>query len=222
MRRWLNVALGVLGLLIVSPLFAPQVLAFPHRTQVAGATVWSENPQDRVSLAKVLSRSQELVSASPIAPDRVERKIFLTDGGWRWQWLALQSRGGFALTRAFTDPVIIVNRSDAGSDRVWNGAALGGERSLSGVIAHETIHGVLRDRYGALAMALKPQWLVEGYCDHVAQESSLTAADVRRLEHRGEDHPALPYYRGREKVARELAARGGSVDALFASGSEVP
>jgi hypothetical protein len=61
----------------------------------------------------------------------------------------------------------------------------------------------------------QPRWRVEGYCDHIAQESALTEAEVARIESRGEDHPALLYFHGRERVETELGANGGSVDALF-------
>jgi hypothetical protein len=64
-------------------------------------------------------------------------------------------------------------------------------------------------------MVRQPRWRVEGYCDHVAQESALSDEDVARLAANGESHPALLYYRGRKRVEAELAANGGSVDALF-------
>lgn len=111
---------------------------------------------------------------------------------------------------------MVINRSDLATDRLWNGADMGGQRTLSGVIAHETCHGIERRRFGVAIELTKPAWLREGYCDHVAQESSLTDGDVARLRSVGQSHPALPYHEGRRRVAQALEANGGNVDTLFA------
>lgn len=204
------------ALFVVSVLYAPQLLAFPYKAQTQIGTVWSEQPLDQQALDSVASRTSDLLAQSPIAEADESRPIFLTDGGWRWTWLANTARGGFALTRPVSRAVV-VNASDPASDSVRNGAPVAGERRLSGVLAHEFTHGVLRRRYGVLAMAMQPQWKVEGYADHVAQESSLSADEAAGLEAGGIGHPALPYYHGRLRVAERLAAGGGSVDDLFAT-----
>jgi hypothetical protein len=56
------------------------------------------------------------------------------------------------------------------------------------VIAHEATHGVLRRHFGRLAMVGKPRWLEEGYCDYVADESTLSAEDGAAPERAGQ-HP---------------------------------
>ena len=204
------------ALFFVSAIYAPQLLAFPYKTQTAIGTVRSERPLDRAALDKVASRTGALLAQSPITEAAENRPIFLTDGGWRWLWLANTARAGFALTRPVSRAVV-VNASNPARDVVSNGAPVAGTRSLSGTLAHEFTHGVLRRRYGLLAMAMQPQWKVEGYPDHVAQESSFSAEEVEQLEADGISHPALPYYYGRQRVAERLAANGGSVDDLFAS-----
>jgi hypothetical protein len=204
----------VIALLLASPLFAPQLLAFPYRAESAIGPVWSERPIDQAALDRVAARSRALLAKSPIADSDEQRPIFLTAGGWRWLWLANSSAGGFALTRPITRAVV-VNDVDLAADRITNGAAMGRQRSLSAVLAHEFTHGVIRRRYGLVKSILAPQWLVEGYADHVAQESSLSAADVAKLEATGSSHPALVYYRGRKRVEALLAANGNDVDALF-------
>lgn len=199
-----------------APVMAPQLLAFPYRTQVGATTVWSVTPLPEPQTRQVVDRANALVAASPIARMPERRRVFLTDGGWRWHWLALGASGGFALTRAASEAVI-VNRNDLGTDRVWNSQAVGGERTLSGVIAHETCHGMERRRYGLAVQWAVPAWLFEGYCDYVARESSLSDADAARIRAQDRQHPALVYYEGRRRVAAELAANGGSVDKLFAA-----
>ena len=210
-----GVATGVPLLLLASPLIAPELLAFPHHTEAGDSEVWSEHPVDQAALERVMARAEALVAASPISRDREPRRIFLTDGGWRWLWLGNIHRGAFALT-LFGGRNLIVNRADLAADRIVNNRKVGGSRQLSAVIAHEIMHGVLLRHFGPVTMLTQPRWRVEGYCDHIAQESALSEEDVARLEARGEDHPALLYFHGRRRVAAELAANGGSVDALFA------
>lgn len=206
--------IGAPILLLASPLIAPQLLAFPHYAEAGDSQIWSETPIDQAALDKVMARAETLVSASPIAREREPRSIFLTDGSWRWLWLANINRGTFALTR-LAGQNLIVNRADLAADRIVNNRPVGGSRKLSSVLAHEITHGVLLHHFGLIAMMGQPRWRVEGYCDHIAQESALTPQDVARIEARGEKHPALLYFHGRKRVEAELAANGGSVDALF-------
>jgi hypothetical protein len=212
MRRGL---IGIaLALMAASPLIEPRLLAFPHAATVGADRVYSVAPLPQPTLSGVLARANRLARASPLAAGSEGRTIFLTDGGWRWRWLAGTAQGAFALTRPFPG-AIIVNRADLAADRTFNGAALGGIRTLSGVIAHEKCHGMVRSHFGLIRAESAPIWLREGYCDHVARESSLTDAQANALEHAGLQHPALPYVRGRQKVDALLAANGGDVDRLF-------
>lgn len=200
------------------PPVLPQALAFPHQAEISGQQVWSERPIDHAALGRVLARRDKLIAASPIAGGAERRRIFLTRGGWRWHWLSLSASGAFAITRPLTEN-IVVNSSDIRRDRISNGSPIAGTRSLSAVLAHETAHGMLRRRYGITVDMTHPQWLREGYCDHVARESSLSAEQAAQLEADGIRHPALPYFHGRQRVARLLQENGGSVDALFGAGS---
>ena len=192
---------------------APELLAWPHVAQHGRSRIYSVAPIGP-EIVPVLARADALLARSPLdRPDRA-RRIFLTGGGWRWSLVALTHRGAFALRRPWSD-AIFVNRSDIAADRAENGAAVGGRRTLSGILAHELTHVHIGDRYGELRVAFTPSWLIEGYADHVAQESSLTEADYLRLRAAGSDHPALLYYEGRQQVALMLARSGGHPDALF-------
>ncbi len=210
-----RILIGVaLVLIVAAPVPVPRLLAFPYKATVGADHVYSTAPLPAPQLRTMLARANALVAASPIHHSAEGRDIYLTDGGWRWMWLAGMSQGAFALTRPFPDAVI-VNRSSLSTDRVFNGAAIAGTRTLSGVIAHEKCHGMVRRRFGIMRERSVPTWLSEGYCDHVAGESSLTDAQADALEAAGKTHPALPYVRGRQKVDALLAANGGDVDKLF-------
>lgn len=202
--------------LLVTPTFMPALLAFPYTATAGPLTVRSDRPIDQSALDKVAASSARRVASSPLARSVEPRAVFLTQDGWRWRWLALTNGGAFAVSKPLSE-AIIINRADLSSDRVTNGRAVGGARSLSGTLAHEICHGLLRSHFGKTIDARAPAWLREGYCDHVAGESSLSEADAERLRAEGPDHPALAYYEGRQRVAAELARNGGDVDALFAA-----
>lgn len=213
MNRMLSSMLGMAGVLLVTCAFAPQALAFPYRQVIGDTKVYSETPIS-LALPGVLARSDALLRRSAIYRSEYGRSIFLTDGGWRWRLLAMRSSGSFAFTRPLTE-AIVINRSDAGHDRVYNGAPIAGERSLSGVIAHERTHGLIRAHFGIVADFLYPAWLREGYCDEVAGGGSLSERDAALLKAQHVTVPAMLYFDGRKRVEAILRSNGGSVDALF-------
>jgi hypothetical protein len=112
--------------------------------------------------------------------------------------------------------VIVVNRSSIANDWVRNGKALGGERKLSSLIAHERTHGLIRAHFGLFRSRLFPTWKVEGYSDYVSGESSLSLQEVAELKRSGEYHPAIVYFEGREKIRQILEHERKTVDQLFA------
>lgn len=206
---------GAVALLLAAVVVAPELLAFPHQAKLGRHRVHSETPITP-ALARLVARADARVSASALAEEGRAARIFLTQGGWRWRLLTLgASSNAFAITRPLGEP-IIVNRSSAADDTVRIGRGGAGERTLSGVLAHEMAHGLVRGRFGLLADRRHPQWLIEGYCDHVAGESNLNDAEARALQAAGEVSPALVYYLGRRRVAAALARPGATVDTLFA------
>lgn len=193
---------------------APQVVAFPNHVSVGEYEVYSEQPVMLAEIAPVIATAEALLKQSPIYEAPRGQRLFLTDGEWRWRLLALTSANALAFSLPVTENIII-NRNSVASNRIMARKMVGGKRSLSSVIAHERTHGLLRTHYGWIRSVISPSWKTEGYCDFVAQESSLNAAQVARLRQEGKSHPALVYFEGRQKVARILAESGGSVDALF-------
>ncbi len=127
--RRMSTAFTLFAAAFVTPLFAPQVLAFPYRAEVGGTAIYSDAPIVP-QITTVLARADRLRQASAIDGADYGRHLFLTDGGWRWRLLTLGAQP-FAQSRAFSD-AIMVNRSEVARDRVSIGRAIGGERSLSG------------------------------------------------------------------------------------------
>lgn len=213
--RWLNMAVGIIGLSLASVICAPQLLAFPYQAQVGATRVYAETPLEPVALRAVLARADARLATSPLYRAPVGTRIFLTDGGWRWRLLALNNSFALGLTRPVSDMVsdaVIIHRGNVANDQI---ATAYGPRRLSSVIAHERTHIMVRRHVGQIGGILLPAWISEGYADHVAGESTLNAAQAAALTARGDQGRGLFYYNARRRVAAALAANRGDVDALF-------
>lgn len=218
LRRWLGFdRRGLIALALVAlPAAAvakPGILPWGWHGQVGRFDVYAEAPP-APRLQHELARSAALLVTSPIDDPALRPTLYLTDGGWRWYLLALTQGGAFAVTRPMLGGTV-VNRSDATQDAVF---ARGYRRTLSGVVAHETVHVLQRERLGLAGFARLPVWVREGYADYVAQESTLSDADVARLRAQGRDDPAIFYHDARHRVSDALA-HGESVDQLLHSAS---
>jgi hypothetical protein len=213
--RWANRVIGIVGLLFGCCVAAPQLLAFPYYADIGETRVYSETPLNLKSLRPVVARADARLATSPIFVKPVGTRIFLTNGGWRWRLLALTTGDAVGLTRPVSDLVsgaVILNRSDIRRDTV---SGRYGTRSLSGVIAHERTHIMVRQHLGLVAGIRLPRWISEGYADHVAGESALSAEQVARIRADGSNHPALFYYEARQRVEAQLAVNGGDVETLL-------
>jgi hypothetical protein len=212
----LAVFAGISVVYLAASLFSPALLLFPHERRVGETLVYSETPiPDEIDT--VIRRSDALLRTSELfEPRALSRPVFITRGGWRWRLLSFETANAFAQTRPFGESVI-VNRADIALDKVWTGAPIAGERSLSGIITHERTHILIRMRFGVLADRMFPAWLREGYCDHVANSSTLSDGQASQLVAENRMIPALFYYQSRKRVERALRDNGGSVQTLFQS-----
>ena len=204
---WRGAGLG-LGLLLaaVTALYVPAALAFPHQAQFGTTTVYSDARIPAV-MADRLARADRLVATSPLHRPGVKRTLVLTDGGWRWKVMAAGQWNAVALRRPFSS-TLVFNRSDVVTDSVTNRA-----RTLSGTIAHETVHVLTAHALGEWRNARLPVWKREGYADFVA--SDLDPSAEAGIRTRDPEARVLNYYDWRRQVAAVLARNGGSVGKLL-------
>lgn len=206
-RRGFGFALAAL-VVGLTMLYAPAALAFPHYAEIGTTKVYSTEPILPV-LEERIARADHLLAKSPLYESDLRRTIVLTDGGWRWRVMAVGYSDAVALRRPFSS-LLLFNRSDVAADRVSNKS-----RSLSGTIAHETVHVLTARRFGELRLARMPRWKREGYADYVAREPNMSADDEREIRARSPDAPVLEYREGRRRVARALDVDGQPVEQLL-------
>ena len=151
----------------------PQVL-FGHQLSSGNLTVYSREPLDQ-NINTVLERVQQRLTTSPINSTDIKPKIFLTNSFRFYSVMSLYIGGnsfgkGYA---ALNTNNVFINKFDAANDLVFRNAPDRNQRSLSGVVAHEITHLLIRKRYGYLRNLTMPAWKKEGYAEYVAGDSTL-------------------------------------------------
>lgn len=213
-RRGFGFALAAL-VVSLTTLYAPAALAFPHYAEIGTTKVYSTKPILPV-LEQRIARADRLLAQSPLYEAGLRRTLVLTDGGWRWRLMALGYSDSPALRRPFSS-MLLFNRSDIVADHMSKGPTTRVVRSLSGTIAHESVHVLTARRFGELRLAKMPHWKREGYADYVAREPNIDADAEREIRARSPDAMVLKYLDGRRRVAEALDRKGQSVDQLLGS-----
>lgn len=186
--KWLRRSgqlLVVFVLLYVGLYTFPQVL-FPYSYSTQGITIYarfpfpSETTEHIAAIMKLIQRSELAVAG------RTER-IFVCNQPWLFRLLSPMSAGAFAYSLPVTDNVFVAN-ADLVHNVARSEAPAFNTRSFSAVAAHEITHGLIRHRVGFFHNL--PTWVVEGYCDYVARESSFPEARGLRLLATGQQDPS--------------------------------
>ncbi|HZU95963.1 MAG TPA: hypothetical protein VFF73_04585, partial [Planctomycetota bacterium] len=162
----------------------------------------SDAPIDS-NIATVLDRAAEKLRASGIDDPSLRFRLYACNERWRYRLVAPFSSSAFGVNSAGR---IALNRSDVAADRIYSGERV---RTLSGVIAHEATHSLLRQRYGCVTAARLPGWKSEGICDAVAGESSFPMEMGRALLGAGEEDPSPGFSYLKARLMVELLREEG-------------
>jgi hypothetical protein len=197
-------------------LIFPQVL-FAHEISYENAAVYSREPLDQ-NIGAVLAKAEARLATSEINTPEVKPRIFLTGSFKLYSFLSLYI-GGNSFGKGYpllpTNNVFI-NKSDLAKDLVFRSASANNERSLSGVIAHETTHLLIRKRYGYWRNFTMPAWKKEGYAEYVAGGSTLAyETGVKMWRGNPKDGTGYQYFKYHMLVKYLLEHDKLSVDDLF-------
>ena len=205
---------AVLGYLLL--LSFPQVL-FAHESSYKNFKVYSREPLDQ-SLYAVIDKAAAKLSASGINNDEVKPRIFLTNSHSLYAVLSLYI-GGNSFGKGY--PIlpsdnIFINQADLTKDLVYRNAEANNERALSGVIAHETTHLLIRKKFGYWKNLRFPVWKREGFCEYVAGGSTLNyETGVRMWKETPRDGTGYQYFKYYMLVKYLLENEKLSVEDLF-------
>lgn len=179
--RWYQATIGVVGIIAVAYLVLlnfPQPL-FAHSAEYKGFNVYSRE-EIGIEMNTVLDRAETRLKASPIYDEAVRRDVYLTGSFGMYTFLSHKAYNGFGNSVPFVNNIFI-NKADAANDLVFMNREKNNSRSLSGVIAHEVAHILIRRRYGTLQSMTFPTWKTEGYCEYVAGDSTIRLEEGLRL-----------------------------------------
>jgi hypothetical protein len=177
--------LALLVLLYVGLYTFPQVL-FPYSYSMHGVTIYARSPFPSETTERIAEIVKSIDRSELAVAGRTER-IFVCNRSWLFRLLSPNSAGAFAYSLPVTDNVFVAN-ADLVRNVARSAAPDFNTRSFSAVAAHEITHGLIRHRVGLLHSP--PTWIVEGYCDYVARESSFPEAEGLRLLSTGKQHPS--------------------------------
>jgi hypothetical protein len=146
----------------------PQVL-FAYQASHNNLTVYSREPLDP-KIHAVLEQVEAKLAKSEISNPNIKPRIFISNSHGMYAIFSL-----FVGTNSFAKgyPIlptknVFVNKSDVARDVVFRNSQTDSERSLSGVIAHEVTHFLIREKFGYIKNVTMPAWKKEGYCEYVA------------------------------------------------------
>ena len=207
----------VLLLMFPEPLFA-------HQVSYKNFKVYSQTPLDQ-NVYAVLDKVDSRLAISEINNSEIKPKIFLVSGFRLYSFLSLYI-GGNSFAKGYPmlpTTNLFINKSDLAKDLVFRNAPTNSERSLSGVIAHEVTHFLVRKRFGYWRNLTMPVWKKEGYAEYVAGGSTLPyETGVRMWKQNPADGTGYQYFKYYMLVKYLLEHDRLSVDELFNRDFDLP
>ena len=197
LRRAERVAL--VAFLLYGALHAyPQPL-FAHSVTAGEITLYSRQPLPAATVDR-LAQARMLVAQSELAIANRPARVFLCNSPWLYRVFAPLKSGSFAISIPLTNNIFIAD-ADVAADLATSSS--GAHRSFSGVVAHEITHDLIRQRLGIWRPMMLPDWVVEGYCDHVSRSGSYPEARGQAMLTAGQppDSDSARYYLHRRMVA---------------------
>lgn len=214
--RGLRYLIAAAGLAYVFLLSFPQAL-FGYEISHKNFRVLSREPLDS-NIHAILDRVEARLSASGIHDEGLEPRIFISDSHGLYKLLCLYVGGNSFAKGYLALPVnnVFVNKSDVARDLVFRDAAADRQRSLSGVIAHEVTHLLVRKKLGYLRNLTLPAWKQEGYAEYVAGGTLLDReSGVRRWKENPANDSGYRYFKYYMLVKYVIDVKKLSVEDLF-------
>jgi len=217
-RKYLDRTVCAIGIAWVFLMCFPNPL-FAHSVDIGRFTVRSDRPiPDEIHA--VIAKAESRLVTSPLLASDETFAVYIANDAWRMRLLYPTGTAGFGRSNLLTGNVIL-NRSDVAGDVCFRGdnSEAFSERSLSSVIAHECAHQLIRNRLGVIGAVRLPQWKNEGYCEYVADTTTIDPSLGHQMlaENRDADAPAFHYFTYYVAVRYLLDHEKMTIDELFQS-----
>ena len=156
----------------------PQML-FAYSASSHNFRVYSTSPISS-SIYPILDKADHKFTASEIYDPQCSYHIFLCPSHASFAFFCPLERTAFALNVGLVHN-IFVNTANVAADKIVKGSGKYDQRILSDTVAHECTHTLLAKRFGQVRIPFLPRWKQEGYCEYVAQGTTLDTAEGLRL-----------------------------------------
>jgi len=208
-----TVVITGLAVAYLALLYFPQPL-FAYSANYGNVTIHSREPVGPEMENVIAGANERLQKVSFYNTDRT-RQIYLTGGYKMYALLSHKAFRSFANSLPFINNIII-NKADIAADRVFLNREKNNSRSLSGVIAHEITHLLMRERYGTISAVMMPTWKNEGYCEYIAGDTTIPFEEgIRLWRENPNDDTAYRYIKYQAMVQYLLEKEKVSVDEFF-------
>ena len=170
-KKIIKLLLGGISLTYAVIIIFPSFL-FANNLEYKSFNVHYHSSEINIEKLKlVLDKSQNLLNNTELYKAGINQDIFFCSSYNEFTFFALMSRKAFGINNPISQNIFL-SKSSISENYILRNGEENNKNSLSGVIAHETVHSLLRNELGILKYKLLPSWKNEGYCDFIAKESS--------------------------------------------------
>jgi hypothetical protein len=170
----------VLILVYVALLRYPQLL-FAYTSTRENLTLRSDQPFSPVAGNQVLALVQRKLTRSPLYSSDKPHIIFICNARWRQLLFFNKDYGVGGIAPYPLSDYVFLRDADINANQLISphGVPVGGDRTLDYFIAHELTHQLTGHAIGLLKYYQLPQWVREGYADHVGKGDSFDYPDAK-------------------------------------------
>lgn len=144
---------------------------FSHKIEYKNYKVYSTSNINK-NISNILNRVDILLSASELYTTNIEHRIFICNNLNVYTFFAPMARNAFGCNYRVFGNIFVAN-CRIEKDIAFSNRKINNKRNLSGVIAHEATHSLINNYMGWIKNKMLPKWKEEGYCEFIAQESSI-------------------------------------------------
>ena len=144
---------------------------FSHKIEYKNYKIYSTSSISK-NISNVLNRVDNLISASELYTTNIEHRIFICNNLNLYTFFAPMARKAYGCNYRMFGNIFVAN-CRIEKDIAFSNRNKNNKRSLSGIIAHEVTHSLINKYMGWIKNKMLPKWKEEGYCEFIAQESSI-------------------------------------------------
>lgn len=194
---------------------------FAYSVRAESLVLYSDRTLPIAAAREVLRLSLDKLANCPLYAAHPDAAVFICNSRWR-QILFFNTRYGVAGLSLYPITTNVFLRDAAVEDNrliAPSGKPVSSPRTLDYYIAHEVTHELTGRTVGALRFCEMPQWVREGYADHVGKGAAFNYDEARQAFLAGlpemDFHRSGLYWRFNLLVSYLLDRRHWTVDRLL-------